>query len=703
MATLLLEIGAEEIPAGYIQPALSALADNLSRRLSDARVDFGTVKTMGTPRRLTLLMSDVALRQKSVTTEVMGPPAKVAFDDRGKPTVAARKFAEKVGVAVSALKKIKTSKGEYIGARKTDRGVATKTLLKDVLPQVILATPFPKTMRWAELSIAFARPIHSIVALLDNQLITFNVEALKSGRYTQGHSFMAPKKIKLGQADQYTAMLRKQYVIADIAERQKFVEREIKQSAKRLKGKVLPDAELVETVTNLVEYPFATAGRFDKEFLELPDEILITSMREHQKYFAVVDSDGKLMNGFIAVNNTRTKDMDLVATGHERVLRARLADGQFFYRADMEVPFDTWVEKLKGVLFQAQLGSMYAKMERVQKLSAYLADAISAGASKRKAPKYLKKYAMRAAQLCKADLVSQVVVEFPRLQGVMGRVYATRKGEPRMVAQAIEEHYRPTYSGGPLPKSLVGAVVSIADKLDSICGCFRIGLKPTGASDPYALRRQGIGIVQIMQQHGLAFSLRDAIKKSIRLFGKQNAKEVNAVCDDVYTFLGNRLAHMLSEEGYTKDVIGAVTSITIDHVPHVGQRVKALQAFKARPDFESLAVGFKRAVNIIRKSGQPGRKTKPGKVNRALFEHKAERDLLSAYTRVAQKVAKLLPKGQFDKALKEIAALRGPIDAFFDAVMVMADNKKIRRNRLAMLQHIAGLFAEIADFAKIST
>jgi glycyl-tRNA synthetase beta chain len=692
METLLLEIGTEEIPAGYIEPALNVLTATLLQKMTDARIKHGSAKIFATPRRLAVEVKKVADKQKSVTSEVLGPPEKIGFNKNGQLTVAAKKFAEKVGVSESALTVKETDKGRYLCAKKAERGLPTRTVLKSILPEVILSTPFPKTMKWAELDIEFARPIHSIVALLGEKIIPFTLGNVKSGKHTYGHYFMHPAKVKISNPKDYVKTLRSVKVHVDLEGRRKNVEKEIAKAAKSVGGKVLPDDELVDIVKNLVEYPVATAGKFDKEFLEVPREVLITAMREHQKYFAVIDKKGNLMPCFIAVNNTRTKDMNLVATGHEWVLRARLADAQFFYKSDLKESCNDRVEKLKGVLFQAKLGSMYEKIQRVQKMAGFLADAVGKGPD-------LKKEATRAAWLCKSDLVSHVVNEFPKLQGIMGRVYASVAKEPGSVATAIEEHYRPVYSGGELPETLTGAIIGIADKIDTICGFFSIGLIPTGASDPYALRRQGIGIVQIMLTHNLPFSLSEMIEKSIKLLNVKGVKKIKEISDKVNTFLNNRMTHQLAEEGFSKDVIAAVTGVVSENVPDVRNRVLALQNLKTAPDFEPLAVAFKRVVNIIKKAEDF--KAKP--VIKSLFQHESELALYTAYKEVNKKVSKNLDKGDLEQALHEIASLRDPVDAFFDSVMVMAKETKIRGNRLALLKHIADLFEKIADFSKIAT
>ena len=692
MPTLLLEVGAEEIPAGYIVPALEAMAANLKKKLSSARITHGQARFYGTPRHLAVLIEDVATRQKTVTSEVQGPPEKVAFDADGNPTVASQKFAEKVGLDVSKLKVKTTQKGAYVYAKVVERGLTTRTILKQILPEVILSTPFPKTMRWADLDISFARPIHSVLALLGPQVVSFQVGNIKSGRTTFGHSFMHPKKIKISDPAEYIQKLAHVDVMVDIETRKQATAREIKAAAATVGGNVLRDDELLDIVTNLVEYPVATAGRFDDDFLNIPEEILITAMREHQKYFAVVDDAGKLMPYFIAVNNTRTKDLSLVAKGHERVLRARLADAQFFYQSDEKVLFDPWNERLKGVLFQAELGTMAEKVARVKSIAGEIAASVSSDIG-------FQNRVVRAAELCKADLVSQVVVEFPKLQGVMGRVYAKVATEPEDVAAAIEEHYRPTYSGGRLPETITGAVLAIADKLDSICGCFAVGLIPTGASDPYALRRQGIGIINIMLNMNFSISLKQMIAQALQPFADKAQSSIDVIATDILTFLKNRVSRQLVDEGFSKDVIAAIISTGADRVPDVWSRVKALQDLKGAPDFEPLAVAFKRVVNIIRKAED----VRDAAVDEALFQHATEKELLTAFKAVQQDALDHLNSGHFEAGLVAIASLRDSVDAFFDGVLVMAEEVDIRRNRLALLGAIAGLFNKFADFSKIST
>ena len=690
MKTLLLEIGTEEVPAGYIEPALDALASTLAQKLDEARIAHGAVRTFGTPRRLAVRVDEVALRQKSQRSEVLGPPRQAAYDAEGRPTIAAVKFAEKVGVPVGKLTVVATPKGEYLKAVVTAAGSATPAVLKTILPAAILATPFPKSMRWADLSISFARPIVWILALFGTGLVSFEVANVRSGRTSLGHRFMHPKKIRIAEPSAYAQALRPAFVVVDAAERRKWIADEAAQAAAAAGGSVYPDEELLGINTYLVEYPAVAIGRFPDEFLELPPEVLITAMREHQKYFAVTDAAGGLLPRFIAVNNTPVKDMAVVVRGHERVLRARLEDAKFFYRSDKAVPLDRQVEKLKNVLFQAQLGSVYDKVRRVQALARYVAEQIGGDED-------FCRQVERAAWLCKADLVSQMVGEFPKLQGIMGRVYAGVQGEPSPVATAIEEHYRPTGSGGALPETQAGAVLAIADKMDTICGCFQAGLIPTGAADPYALRRQGIGVVQIMRQRDFRFALTALVNRSLGLFDGSGAAPADRA-GKVMAFIEGRLASILMEEGFAKDTVAAVLGVAMESVPALWQRARALQQLKDKPDFEPIAVSFKRVVNIIRRAEG----FSAGKVEEHLLTHPSESGLLSAYRSVHGQVQDDLNRGRYAEALARVATLRPPVDVFFDDVMVMAEDPQVRQNRLSLLALVAGLFETFADFSKLS-
>lgn len=700
MKTLLVEILTEEIPAGYIAPALEAMAAFMERKLSRARIkSAGGPETFGTPRRLALMIRDVAERQSSITSEVVGPPKAVAFDIEGRPTRAAEGFAKSQGVSVNRLTTKATAKGDYVCIKKLERGQASWRLLQTIIPEVITAIPFPKSMRWADLGFTFARPIHSILAIFGDRIIPFKLENIKSGRRTVGHRFMHPKSIAVKDPSKYVSDLRSAFVLVNIAERKKIIEKEIGKAAGNLGGKVISDDALLGTVTHLVEYPAVSAGTFDKAFLELPREVLITAMREHQKYFAVVSSDHQLLSCFIAVNNTPAEDMAVVTAGHERVIRARLEDARFFFETDAKTPPRETVGRLKGVLFQARLGTVFEKVCRVQQLAEHLAELTT--------PE-LKPTVSRAAWLCKSDLTTQMVNEFPKLQGVMGRIYAARSGEPEAVARAIGEHYLPAYAGGPLPESPAGALLSVADKLDTICGCFGIGLIPSGTSDPYALRRQAVGIIQIMLARKFSLSLEGLIEKSLELLQDKISGNTQQIAADVLKFFRHRIEHLLAEQGFAKDLISAVTSASMDDIPAVIKRTEALEALKAKPDFEPLATAFKRVVNIIKQAEQRGEIQATavqgqGKTDPDLFEQPCEQGLYDALQRVKQNISEDLKRAAFDRALLTVATLKGPVDGLFDGVMVLTEDVRLKKNRLALLGEIAGLFAVFADFSKIST
>jgi len=691
MKTLLIEIGCEEIPAGYIIPAMTAFKNNILKALTKARIDHGEAKILGTPKRLTLMVANVAKDQNAKTSTLSGPPERVGFDENGKPTIAAQKFAEKAGIKVDAIVVADTGKGRYLTAVVQESCESSAVILERMMAKQILAIPFPKSMRWGSLSISFARPIISLVGLLGDQVLNFTVGNITSSNKTFGHRFMNPGSVSIETADDYEAVVESIGVIVDIDKRKKLMMDAIEMLAEEHDSKILEDPGLVDIVANLVEYPYPVVGRFDEAFLEVPDEVLITAMREHQKYFALVDADKNLKPLFIAVNNTLAKDMDLVARGHEKVLRARLSDAKFFYEADCEVSLDTFAEKLKKVTFQAKLGSVYEKTQRIEVLVDYLGDESSYADTAA-----LKTNLSRAARICKADLVSQVVIEFTKLQGFIGRAYAIRGGETADVADAIEQHYRPVQSGGQLPENPTAALLAIADKLDTICGCFSVGLIPTGGADPYALRRLGIGIIQIIQAENLVFSLTALIEKGVAGFVSDTAKS-DEIVGQVKTFLKNRMVNIMTDQGFSKEAVNSALAASFDNIPDVHLRVNALDILRKEPDFEPLAVTFKRVENIQKKAGEINAQT----VDTSLFEHAAEKNLFEACKAVTSTVESLIEKGEYTGALKEIATLRPLVDSLFDDVMIFADDTAIKNNRIALLASVSGLFNNIADFSII--
>jgi len=691
MNKLLIEIGCEEIPAGYIIPALNSLKEKIIASLSKARIDHGKPEVFGTPRRLVLMVDDVADMQNARTSTLTGPPERVGFDGNGKPTIAAEKFAAKAGVSIDQIKVEESKKGRYLTVVIEEKCESTVSILEGVLEKEILSIPFPKQMKWGSLPITFARPIVSLVGLLGEKILEFKIGNIKSSSHIFGHQFMSPGRYKVASADKYIEVAEKAGVIPDIEKRKAILVKKIKACAKEKRSQVLEDEELINIVTNLVESPYPVVGKFDDEFLEVPDEVLITAMREHQKYFALVDEKGNLKPMFIAVNNTRAKDMQLVARGHEKVLRARLSDAKFFYEVDLQSSLDKFAEKLKNVTFQEKLGSVYDKTLRFGVLAEYLA-----GESAYDNPTTLVENVRRAAKICKADLVSQVVIEFTKLQGVIGRAYALKSGEKEEVAMAIEQHYRPVYSGGKLPENPTACLLAIADKLDTICGCFSVDLIPTGGADPYALRRQGIGIIQIMMEENLNFSLKGIIDKGLETYGQDAGKKEETALK-ITDFLINRMVNILTEKGFSKGSVHSALKASFDNIPDVLLRVKALDALRQEPDFEPLSITFKRVENIIKKA----KISTCLSVDESLFEDASEASLFSAVNEVQTLVADLIQKGNYDKALSHIATLRSKVDTFFEDVMVMAEDEKIRMNRIALLSTVSGLFKNIADFSII--
>lgn len=683
---LLLEIGTEEIPAGFLPKAMADMAALIRTELETAQLAFGAIRTLATPRRLLLAVEGLGEHQPTLRSEAMGPAKSVAFDAAGKPTKAGEGFARGQGISVDQLVIVETEKGAYVCAKKEQAGRPTAELLTEILPRLIQSIPFKKSMRWKDLDVRFARPVHWIVALYGGAVIPFAFGNIASGNESRGHRFMAPGVFEVKDFSQYLQECERRFVIVDPEKRKSIIRAEVARLAKEAGGEVLADEELLEQVAYLVEYPSAVLGTFSPDFLEVPKEVLITSMRSHQRYFSLVDASGKLMPAFITINNTLSPDPSVVVRGNERVLRARLSDARFFFEEDKKVPLADRVEALKSVVYQAKLGTSFEKMERFRALAVALAEQL--------APT-LKDQAARAATLCKADLVSGMVGEFPEVQGVMGREYALLEGENAEVAQAIYEHYLPTQAGGAIPSADLGAFVSIADKLDTLCGCFGVGLIPTGTADPYALRRSAIGILNIILGRGYRLSLPELVDRSLDLLTAKLTRTRPEVRADVLEFLRLRLVNLLAGQGYPQDVVDAVLSASCEDVADALARVKALAELKGREDFEPLAVAFKRVVNIIK-----GGVDTP--VAPALFTAPCEAALHEATGQASGRVAQAVAIGDYAAALRAIAGLRGAVDGFFEGVMVMADEDAVRINRLALLTGVARLFEGIADFSRIA-
>lgn len=682
---LFLEIGTEEIPAGFIPRAMAEMEAMITRELTNARLSYSTVQTMATPRRLALVVKDIPAVQPDAEITATGPSKKAAFDADGKPTKAAEGFARGQGVTVDQLQIVTTDKGEYLAVTKTETGRPTPELLSEILPALIASIPFKKSMRWGDLDVRFARPIHWVVALFDGIVVPFVFGNIESGSVSRGHRFMANTSFPVRNFSHYLDECERHFVIVDPERRKELIRRESHRVAAATGGHLLPDEELLEQITYLVEYPSAVHGTFSREFLKVPKEVLITSMRSHQRYFSIVDGQGNLMPGFITINNTLTDDPGVVVKGNERVLRARLSDARFFFEEDQKVRLDERVEELKKVVYQQKLGTSYEKMERFRALAEELADRLNPA---------VKSQTSRAAWLCKADLVSGMVGEFPEVQGIMGREYALLEGEPRDVACAIAEHYLPIQAGGELPASDIGAFVSIADKLDTICGCFSVGLIPTGAADPYALRRATIGIIAIILDRGYRMGLASLIDCSLDLLEAKLLRPKEQVATEVLEFFRGRFVNLLGGE-FAADAVEAAVAAEFDDLVDVKSRIAALAQFKSHPDFEPLAVAFKRIGNII-KGGTDAL------VDPSLFQDEAEGALYQAFHEVKVHVGALVEQGAWQDALTRIAGLRAPVDGFFDKVMVMAEDPRVRSNRLALLTAIDRMFGRIADFSRIA-
>lgn len=685
-AELFLELGTEELPAGFIPRALADMQRLLCRELDNARIGYGEIRTFATPRRLAISIADVARQQQRQELEITGPPARIAFDADGKPTKAAQGFARSNGVSVDDLQTIETEKGAYLFISKVIEGGESAAQLAGILPRMIGKIPFKKSMRWKDLDVRFARPLHWIVATFGGEVLPFTFGDLNSSNVSRGHRFMAPQEFTVCGAEDYVAKAEKQHVIPQIAKRRQLIEEQLETLAQQLGGRINPDEELLEEVSFLVETPQALAGTIEERFLQLPPELLITSMREHQRYFTLIDQQGKLLPYFITIANTHAKDPQVVVAGNERVLRARLADAMFFWQEDQKCKLEERLTALKKVVYQAKLGTSYEKIERFTELATGLAQQL--------APEDVE-LTRRAALLAKCDLETAMVYEFPELQGIMGREYAQLEGEDKRVATAIYEHYLPTQAGGALPTDTLGIFVSLADKIDTICGCFSVGLTPTGTADPYALRRCAIGVLAIILDRGYAVSIPQLVAKSVALLKAKHLRPQAEIVADVVEFIRLRLVNMLTGQNYPLDVVDAVLSASFAEPVDAVERVKALAELKDRADFEPLAVAFKRVGNIIKDGLEQ-------EVDTVLFEADCEKRLFAELQQVQAKVAGFVAARNYPAALETIASLRGPVDQFFDGVMVMAEDDAVKNNRLALLTSIAGLFQGIADFSRIA-
>lgn len=680
--TLLLEIGTEEVPAHVMPGILSQLKENAAKTFEELRIEYKNIKTLGTPRRSALLVEGLAEKQADLSKENRGPAVNIAFDADGNPTKAAQGFARGQGVKPEEL----VTKDGYVYAMVHEKGGQTADLLGETLKGLVDGLNFPNNMHWADLDYKFIRPLRWLVALYGHDVIDFEVANVKSGRTSRGHRFLSEGDFEIANAEDYVEACRKASIIVDQNERCEMIRQQIAEVAAANGGQAEVNEDLLEEVLYLVEYPTALCGKFDEKYLALPAEAVITPMRDHQRYFPVL-KDGQLLPLFITIRNGGKEHLETVQHGNERVLRARLEDAQFFFDEDRKKTLEQHGEKLKTVVFQDGLGTIYDKALRLEVLAGYIADAIGANEQD-------KKDAVRAAKLAKADLVTGMVTEFTELQGVMGREYALLDGETKAVAQAIDEHYMPRFAGDSQPASVAGRIVSLADKIDTIVGTFSRGLIPTGSQDPFALRRQALGIVNMLKEAQYHISLSQLVAKAMELLKIADAGQQTKLQNDVADFMKLRLKNVLADAGIRYDVVDAVF-VTVDDIYGVFLRAQAVNE-AVKQDMEKTIQAFVRTGNIARKAEEV-----QAAVEADLLAEQVEKDLCKAYEDAAAKVEKAVAAQDYAGAIATLSQLAAPIDAFFDGVMVMDKDEKIKNNRLGLLKLVDNLVCQVADFSKI--
>jgi len=710
MPDFLLEIGCEEIPARMIDAAQNELASRVGELLARESLGLpaGVSAPLTTPRRLSVA-STIADRQMDVTEQVTGPAVKIAFKD-GQPTRAAHEFARKAGVDVSQLEKIATPKGEYLAAKITKKGRSAAEILAESLPKEVSSIHWPKNMYWHKPIERFARPVRWLVAMLDSEVIPLAFAGVRAGNRSHGHRTLSQGVVQVPKANAYVERLREAKVLGR-GEREQQIRKALDAAARAIPGaRWREDKSLLETVVNLTEFPSAVLGSFDPEFLELPEEVLVTVMRDHQKYFAVEDPNGQLSPNFLAVLNTDGDPKGIIRHGHERVLRARFNDARFFWQTDQKHPLRERVQLLKHVTFQKDLGTYYEKTKRVQRLCSWLSELI-----RQRGRQIRPGVIHKAALLAKADLTTELVKEFTELQGIVGGLYVRVQqldrdmadSTRRAIADAIYDHYKPESMEDSVPRTLEGAVLAIADKADSIAGMFALGLQPTGSKDPFALRRQANGIVKTIAEHKLPLSLSQLFADARQAYQNSGAeKKFSAKVDfagAVRDFFHERLEFYLRDVlGYKHDVVNAVLAAGSDDVVDAMARAQAITKVRASADFESISVASKRIKNILRQASDTG-KHAAGAIEPAALQEPAERELAALIPQVTKRVDELRVQHEYEAALAEISKLRPTVDLFFDKVMVMVDDDRIRANRLAVLQTLLVNFSTIADFSEIVT
>jgi len=688
---LLLEIGMEEVPARFVRAAMEQLQEKTVKWLEDSRLAYGEVKAYATPRRLAVLVSGLADKQEDVSEDVKGPSRKIAYDESGAWSKPALGFARSQGVEPDSLFLREIGGVEYVFATKSSLGVETASLLPEALPALVTSLTFPKNMRWGGHELRYVRPIRWLVALHGDQVVPFEITGVASGNETRGHRFLGNVAV-ISDPSSYVEILRAEHVLVDVEERRQVILTGIESLAAERGWTIGIKEDLLEEVLFLVETPSALSGSFDPSFLDIPQEVLITSMREHQRYFPVFDGEGRLLPHFVTVRNGDRTSIDVVAKGNEKVLRARLSDAKFFYEEDKKLVIADALAKLENIVYHEELGTVADKVRRVRvvadKIAAHLRLDPSVAAD-----------ISRTADICKFDLVSQMVYEFPELQGIMGEDYARLAGERETVARAINEHYSPRNAGDKPAASLVGAIVGIADKLDTIAGCFSIGIIPTGSQDPYALRRQAAGIVNTLLAHELEITLDELFRIALDVHAQRGLKrEAYDVAKDMREFFVLRVKNVLSEQAIRYDVVDAVLGAGAGDVRRTVLRASALQAAtadEAKAEFRPAVEAFNRVCNLAAKADSK-------QVDANLFADDAESKLYEAWQQAHGQFVKATTEADLGVALSALSSLSGPVTAFFEAVMVMAEDEALRRNRLAILALVADDVKQFADFSKLA-
>ncbi|WP_159887332.1 glycine--tRNA ligase subunit beta [Paenibacillus puerhi] len=687
---LLLEIGLEEVPARFVRAAMEQLKEKTEKWLEASRLSYEGVKAYATPRRLAVLVSGLADKQQDLSEEVKGPARKVALDEAGGWSKAALGFARSQGIAPEELFFRELGGVDYVYGIKSSQGVEASTLLPEALPALVTSLTFPKNMRWGSYELRYVRPIRWLVALHGADVVPFEITGVASGNVTRGHRFLGQDAV-IAEPAEYAAKLKEQYVIADVEERRQAIAAGIEALASERGWHIAVKEDLLEEVLFLVETPTVLTGSFDPAFLSIPQDVLITSMREHQRYFPVLDGEGRLQPHFVTVRNGDALALDVVAKGNEKVLRARLSDAKFFYEEDKKLVIADALAKLETIVYHEELGSVADKVRRIRKIADKLAAHLAVDEP-------VRKQTSRAADICKFDLVSQMVYEFPELQGIMGEDYAAMAGEDQAVARAINEHYSPRNAGDQPPASLVGALVGIADKIDTIAGCFSIGIIPTGSQDPYALRRQAAGIVSTLLAHGLELTLTELFDIALEVQAERGLKRAAAeIRRDMQEFFTLRVKNVLADKGIRYDVVDAVLGAGAEDVRRTLLRAEVLADAASDGHKESLrkaVESFNRVCNLAAKS-------ESREVDAGLFTEAAEGELYAQWQDVHSRFAESVRAARLAEAYELLASLSAPITAFFDAVMVMAEDEAVRRNRLALLANVAGDIQAFADFSKL--